>query len=360
MEKSGSGRRKSHKVFVGNVCIGGDSPVVVQSMTNTKTDDIKSTVEQIRILSAAGCEIIRVAVPDKRSAESLYKIKEQINVPLVADIHFDYKLAILSIEHGADKIRINPGNIGSETRVLKILEKAAEKNIPVRIGVNSGSLAKDILSKFGHPGAEALAESAMRHVKFCEKNGFRNIVISVKASDVRVMIDANRIIAQRTDYPIHLGVTESGSVKTGAIRSAVGIGALLAQGIGDTIRVSLTGDPVEEIKAAFLILNSLHLRKRGATIISCPTCGRTETDVTGIVEELESELKNITKPIVVAVMGCAVNGPGEAREADIGVACGKREGLLFKKGEVIEKIPEKDIVKVLKQEIQNWQDKIND
>ncbi|MCD6116020.1 flavodoxin-dependent (E)-4-hydroxy-3-methylbut-2-enyl-diphosphate synthase [bacterium] len=349
-------RRITREVFAGKVAIGGQSPVTVQSMTNTKTDDVESTVEQIRVLSAAGCDIIRVAVPDKKAGYAIPAIKEQINIPLVADIHFDYRLALLAIEMGADKIRINPGNIGSEERVAKILEAASLKSISIRIGVNSGSLEKDILSKYGHPGAQALAESALRHIKFCEKHGFYDIVVSVKASDVGVMIEANRIVSKETDYPVHLGVTESGSVKSGVIRSAVGIGTLLAEGIGDTIRVSLTGDNAEEIRAGFTILNSLHLRKKGVTIISCPTCGRTETDVTSIVEELEEALKDIDKPVVVAVMGCAVNGPGEAREADIGVACGKNEGLLFKKGEVIKKIPEKDIVSVLKKEVDEWKE----
>jgi len=349
-------RRQTREVFVGKVGIGGESPVTVQSMTNTKTHDVESTVEQIRVLSAAGCDIIRVAVPDQRAGEAIPEIKEQINIPLVADIHFDFRLALLAIDMGADKIRINPGNIGSEERVAKILEAASLKNIPVRIGVNSGSLEKDILAKYGHPGARALAESALRHIRFCEEQGFYDIVVSVKASDVRVMIEANRIIAKETDNPIHLGVTESGSVKSGVIRSAVGIGTLLAEGIGDTIRVSLTGDNAEEIRAGFTILNSLHLRKRGVTIISCPTCGRTETDVTSIVMELEEALKDIDKHVVVAVMGCAVNGPGEAREADIGVACGKKEGLLFKKGQIVKKIPEKDIVSVLKKEVDEWKE----
>jgi len=350
-------RRKTKKVFAGTTGIGGDAPVTVQSMTNTKTHDVDVTVAQILDLETAGCDIIRVAVPDEESARSIPAIKERIHIPLVADIHFNYHMALAAIDNGADKVRINPGNIGSEARVAAILERAGARHKPVRIGVNSGSLEKDILQKYGHPGAEALAESALRHIAFCEKQGFEDIVISVKSSDVGCMIRANRIIAAQSPYPLHLGVTESGSVKNGVIRSAMGIGALLADGIGDTIRVSLTGDTVEEVRAGFIMLSALHLRKRGVTVVSCPTCGRTQTDVAAIVAELEEAVRHIDKPLVVAVMGCAVNGPGEAREADIGVACGKHQGLLFKKGEIVAKIPEKDIVSVLYKEIEDWKDR---
>ncbi|MBN2104743.1 flavodoxin-dependent (E)-4-hydroxy-3-methylbut-2-enyl-diphosphate synthase [bacterium] len=349
-------RKKTRPVNVGTVKIGGNAPVSVQSMTCTKTEDISSTVAQIKQLQEAGCEIVRVAVPSSEAAQALRSIKEQISIPLVADIHFDYRLAIQSIENGADKIRINPGNIGSEQRVKSVLKKAKEYGIPVRIGVNSGSLEKDLLDKYGQVCAEALVESAIRHIGICTSIEFQDLVISVKASHVPLMIETNRLISEKIQYPIHLGVTEAGTSRQGILRSSVGIGALLSEGIGDTIRVSLTGDPVQEVKAGFDILRALELRKTGITLISCPTCGRTQANIVEIAETVESALSHIKKPITVAVMGCAVNGPGEARTADIGVACGKGTALLFRKGEVVEKIPEKDILSRLVKEVESWRE----
>lgn len=337
--------------MVGTVPVGGEAPVSIQSMTNTKTADIEATVAQIESLRAAGCDIVRVAVPDGESAAALGEIKERVPLPLVADIHFDYRLALLSLQNGADKIRINPGNIGSEKRVAAVLAAAAELRIPVRIGVNAGSLDKEVMKKHGGISAEALVESALTHVRFCEKEGFDNLVLSVKASGVVLMIDANRLLADRTDYPIHLGVTEAGSPATGIVRSAVGIGTLLAEGIGDTIRVSLTGDPVAEIAAAKRILSSLDLRDTGVRIISCPTCGRTHSDLAAIVEAVETAVAGYTKKVTVAIMGCEVNGPGEAREADIGVACGRGSALLFKGGKPVRKIPFDQIVTAVEDEV---------
>ncbi|MFC1502184.1 flavodoxin-dependent (E)-4-hydroxy-3-methylbut-2-enyl-diphosphate synthase, partial [bacterium] len=311
-------------------------------------------VHQIKKLEDAGCEIIRVSVPTPVAAENLGKIKKQIRIPLVADVHFNYRLALMAVKNGADKIRINPGNIGSRKRVESILQEAHERGIPVRIGVNAGSLEKRIIKNYGGITAEGLVESALNHLMICEDMGFQNIVVSIKASRVPLMIEANRLLSEKIPYPIHLGVTEAGSVNTGVLRSAVGIGALLSEGIGDTIRISLTGDPVEEVKAGYEILKTLHLRKRGLTIISCPTCGRTEINVVSIIEKIEQALGNSDLPITIAVMGCAVNGPGEAREADIGVACGKHDALLFRKGEVIRKIKEEEIVPTLVEEVVQW------
>jgi len=352
-------RKWSKKIWVGNVPIGGDAPISVQSMTCTKTEDVTGTVDQIKRLEEAGCEIVRVAVPNKEAACSLGKIKKQIHIPLVADIHFNYRLALQALNEGVDKIRINPGNIGSRDRVEKVLEAAKERNVPIRIGVNSGSLEKDLIKKYDGVTAEGLVVSAMNHIRICEGVGFQKIVLSIKASDVPLMIEANRLLSQKVDYPIHLGVTEAGTPSTGILRSAVGIGTLLSEGIGDTIRVSLTGDPVYEVKAGYDILKALRLRRHGLTIISCPTCGRLETNLIPIVEEVERSLSEIQIPITIALMGCGVNGPGEAREADIGIACGKKSALLFRKGEVIRKIREDEIVKVLLEEVQQWEAKFS-
>lgn len=334
--------------------MGGDAPISVQSMTCTRTEDVPATVDQIKRLEDAGCEIVRVAVPNKEAAGSLGDIKKQIHIPLVADIHFDFRLALQSIEAGVAKIRINPGNIGSRDRVEKILEAAKERSIPIRIGVNSGSLEKNLIRKYDGVTAEGLVESALNHIQICEDVGFQDIVLSIKASDVPLMIETNRLLSQKLDYPIHLGVTEAGTPRTGILRSAVGIGTLLSEGIGDTIRVSLTGDPVEEVRAGYDILKSLKLRQHGLTIISCPTCGRLETNLISIVEEVERSLSEVQIPITIALMGCGVNGPGEAKEADIGIACGKKSALLFIKGEVIRKIREEEIVKVLLDEVHRW------
>ena len=349
-------RKKTRQVRVGDVLIGGDAPVSVQSMTCTKTEDVRATVNQIFKLEDAGCEIIRVAVPDIKAAEAISEIKKRIHIPLVADIHFDYRLALRAIEMGVDKIRINPGNIGSPDRVKQILKSAKERNIPVRIGVNAGSLEKPLIEKYRGVTPKALLKSALKQIKLCEKVGFTDLVVSIKASDVSMMIEVNRLLSRKTDYPIHLGVTEAGTVRTGVLRSSVGIGTLLGEGIGDTIRVSLTGDPVEEVKAGFDILKSLHLREHGLTIISCPTCGRTQTNVISIVEKVENALAGVDKPLTLAIMGCAVNGPGEAKEADLGVACGKESALLFKNGEVIRKIKEKEIVGILVKEVKQWKE----
>ncbi|MFO7889382.1 MAG: flavodoxin-dependent (E)-4-hydroxy-3-methylbut-2-enyl-diphosphate synthase [bacterium] len=347
-------RRKTKQVLVGNVAIGGNAPVSVQSMTNTKTRNVTATIRQITDLERAGCEIVRVAVPDLKSAQALADIKKSISIPIIADIHFNYKLALKAMENGADKIRINPGNIGSEQKVKAIIDKAKDKNIPIRIGVNSGSLDKKIIQKYGGVTAQGLAESAFDYITLFQKMDFKDIIVSLKASDVKMMIEANRIFASKTDYPLHLGVTESGIPKRGIIHSSVGIGTLLANGIGDTIRVSLTGNFTEEIHTGYEILRSLQLREHGVNIISCPTCGRIQVDLIPLVEELDKQLMHEKKPITVAVMGCAVNGPGEARKADIGVACGKKYALLFKKGKVIKKIRENEIVSTLLKEIQNF------
>jgi (E)-4-hydroxy-3-methylbut-2-enyl-diphosphate synthase len=348
-------RRKSRPVCVGTVTIGGDAPVSVQSMTCTKTENVDATVAQIQQMEEAGCELVRVAVPDMNAAKAVGEIKKRISIPLVADIHFDYHLALEAIRQGADKIRINPGNIGTKDRVRKVLESAKEKGVPIRIGVNAGSLEKHLLKKYDGITAEALVESAMNHIRLCENLGFRDIVVSIKASNVPMMIDANRLLSAKTDCPIHIGVTEAGTSKTGGLRSAVGIGTLLAEGIGDTVRVSLTADPVDEIRAGWEILKSLHLRSRGLTIISCPTCGRLQTNMIAVVEATEQALAKVEKPLTVAIMGCAVNGPGEAKEADIGIACGKRSALLFKKGKILRKIHEKEILRTLIDEVNRWE-----
>ncbi|MCD6206095.1 MAG: flavodoxin-dependent (E)-4-hydroxy-3-methylbut-2-enyl-diphosphate synthase [Candidatus Marinimicrobia bacterium] len=345
-------RRISRIVNVGNLPIGGGAPISVQSMTTPPTSDIDAVILQILELEAAGCQLIRVTVADEAAVKVLPRIKSAMTVPLVADIHFDYRLAIGAIDAGVDKIRINPGNIGSKERVEAVLKAARAAHVPIRIGVNAGSLEKNLLQQYGHPSAEAMVASAARHIRICEDFGFEDIIVALKASDVDLMIAANRLFAQQYDYPLHLGVTEAGPPWQGTIKSAIGIGTLLAEGIGDTIRVSLTGDPVQEVHAGFEILKSLNLIKKGVTIISCPTCGRADVDIIGIVNELEKRVKHIKKPLSVAVMGCAVNGPGEAREADVGVAGGKHSFLLFKKGEVIDKIPESKVVDRLLEEIE--------
>lgn len=344
-------RKSTRKVKVGDQFIGGDAPVTIQSMTNTRTSDAQATISQILKLQEAGCDIIRVAVPDMPAAQALAEIKKNISIPLVADIHFDYRLAITAMENGVDKVRINPGNIGDMDRVRSVIACATERGIPIRIGVNSGSLEKELLEKYGGVTAEALVESALKHVHILEELNFHDIIISIKASSVPLTVATYQLISQKVPYPLHLGVTEAGTVYHGTIKSAVGIGALLAQGIGDTIRVSLTGEPVEEVKAGKSILKSLGLYQKGAELISCPTCGRTRIDLISIAQKVEKALEGIEKPIKVAVMGCVVNGPGEAREADIGIAGGDGCALLFKKGEILRKIPEEKLVEELLKEI---------
>ena len=344
-------RKKMKEVRIGTVKIGADNPIAIQSMTNTDTRDSKSTIYQINALEEAGCEIVRVAVLDMEAAEKIKEIKKGISIPLVADIHFDYRLALKSIENGIDKLRINPGNIGDVERIKKVVHAAKERDIPIRVGVNSGSLEREFTDKFGGVTPLALVESALKHVKIIEQMDYDNIVVSIKASNVPLCIDAYAQMAEKANYPLHLGITEAGSIYAGAMKSAVGIGAILSRGIGDTIRVSLTGDPLEEIKCAKEILKSLKLRKFGVEFISCPTCGRTELDMISIANLVEQYCMKVNKDITVAVMGCAVNGPGEAREADVGVACGKDGGLIFKKGEVLKKVHANQIVDELKKEI---------
>ena len=347
--------RKTREIRIGDRVIGGGTPILIQSMTNTRTEDAAATVEQIHRLEKAGCEIVRCTVPTPEAAKALSEIKRQISIPLVADIHFDYKMAIAAMEYGADKIRINPGNIGGRDKVAAVVAVAKERNIPIRVGVNSGSLEKELVEKYGGVTAQGLVESALDKVSMIEELGFENIVISIKSSDVLMCVRAHEILAQRTDYPLHVGITEAGTVLSGSIKSAIGLGLILNQGIGDTIRVSLTGDPVEEIKAARLILRTLGLRKGGIEVISCPTCGRTKIDLIGLANQVESMVCEFPLDIKVAVMGCAVNGPGEAREADIGIAGGIGEGLLIRKGEIIRKVPEDQLLDVLRQELENWQ-----
>ncbi|KEJ02550.1 4-hydroxy-3-methylbut-2-en-1-yl diphosphate synthase [Clostridium botulinum A2B3 87] len=345
-------RKLTRKVKVGSIYVGGDSPISIQSMTNTDTRDAKNTLNQIKQLEEIGCDIIRCAVPDIEASEALKIITKESKIPVVADIHFDYKLALESIKNGVDALRINPGNIGSMERVKMVAEAAKEKSIPIRVGVNSGSLKKDILDKYGGVCPEALVESALQHVNILEKCNFNDIVISIKSSNVMQMIESYRLISEKVNYPLHLGVTEAGTIFRGTIKSSVGIGTLLAEGIGDTIRVSITGDPLEEIKIGKEILRSLGYVNEGIEFVSCPTCGRTNIDLISIAEEVEKRLLNCNKNIKVAVMGCVVNGPGEAREADIGIAGGKGEGLIFKKGEVIKKVKEKNIIDELIKEIE--------
>lgn len=340
------------EVRIGNVKIGGNHPVAIQSMCNTDTRDAKATIAQIRRLEDAGCEIVRVAVPDMAAAQAVAEIKKGIRIPLVVDIHFDYRLALECMKNGADKVRINPGNIGSRDRVKAVVDMAKEREIPIRIGVNGGSLDKRLLEKYGGVTADALVESALEHVAILDDLNFRDIVVSIKVSHVPTMLEAYRKFHQISDIPLHIGVTEAGTKRSGTIKSAVGIGALLSEGIGDTMRVSLTADPVEEIYTAYDILKVLGLRRQGAELVSCPTCGRTQLDLIPIAEEVERRLAGIQKPIRVAVMGCAVNGPGEARGADIGIAGGKGEGLIFKKGQILRKVPQERLVEELMKEIE--------
>ena len=349
-------RREETKVVqIGNCKIGGGNPIAIQSMTNTKTEDVEATVAQILALEAAGCDIIRCAVPTMEAAEALTEIKKRIHIPLVADIHFDYRLAIAAIEHGADKIRINPGNIGDVSRVREVVEKAKEYNVPIRVGVNSGSLEKHLVEKYGGVTAEGIVESALDKVRMIEEMGYDNLVVSIKSSDVMMCVKAHELIAEQCPYPLHVGITESGTILSGNIKSSVGLGIILYEGIGDTIRVSLTGDPLEEIKSEKLILKTLGLRKGGIEVVSCPTCGRTKIDLIGLANQVENMVADIPLDIKVAVMGCVVNGPGEAKEADIGIAGGIGEGLLIKKGEIVKKVKEEELLDTLRNELLNWE-----
>ena len=347
-------RDETKVVNIGNVAIGGGNPIAIQSMTNVKTEDVEACVAQILKLEEAGCEIIRCTVPNEAAAKAIAKIKKQIHIPLVADIHFDYKMAIAAMENGADKIRINPGNIGSIDKVKAVVDVAKERNIPIRVGVNSGSLEKELVAKYNGVTAEGIVESALDKVHIIENLGYDNMVISIKSSDVMMCVRAHELLAGKTVYPLHVGITESGTLTSGNIKSAMGLGIILNQGIGDTIRVSLTGDPVEEIKSAKLILRTLGLRKGGIEVVSCPTCGRTKIDLIGLANKVENMVSGIPLDIKVAVMGCAVNGPGEAKEADIGIAGGDGEGLLIKKGEIVRKMPESELLDALKEELLNW------
>ena len=347
-------RDKTRVVHIGDRLIGGGNPILIQSMTNTKTEDVKATIGQIRRLTEAGCEIIRCTVPNEEAAKAIGQIKKEISIPIVADIHFDHKMAIAAIENGADKIRINPGNIGSEANVRAVVDAAKERGIPIRVGVNSGSLEKDIVDRYGGVTAKGIVESALDKVRMIEECGYDNIVVSIKSSDVMMCIEAHEEIAPLCRYPLHVGITESGTIKSGSIRSSVGLGIILNEGIGDTIRVSLTGDPIEEVVAAKLILKTLGLRSGGIDVVSCPTCGRTKIDLIGLANAVEKMVSGYDLDIKVAVMGCVVNGPGEAKEADIGIAGGKGEGLLIKKGEIIRKVPEDELLAALKHELDNW------
>ena len=349
-------RDKTKVIRIGNRKIGGGNPILIQSMTNTKTEDVQATVAQILRLEAAGCEIIRCTVPTLEAARAFSEIKKQIHIPLVADIHFDYKQAVAAIENGADKIRINPGNIGSRDKVAEVIRAAKERDIPIRVGVNSGSLEKELLEKYGGVTARGIVESALKKVRLIEDLGYDNLVISIKSSDVLMCIHAHELLAEQTVYPLHIGITEAGTVMSGNIKSGVGLGIILYEGIGDTIRVSLTTDPVEEVRSARLILRTLGLRKGGIEVVSCPTCGRTRIDLIGLAAKVEEMTADIPLDLKVAVMGCAVNGPGEAREADIGIAGGVGEGLLIKKGEIIRKVPEAELLETLRQELLHWEE----
>ncbi|MBI1803588.1 MAG: flavodoxin-dependent (E)-4-hydroxy-3-methylbut-2-enyl-diphosphate synthase [Ignavibacteriae bacterium] len=347
-------RRKTRQVSIGGILVGGNAPISVQTMTKTKTSDVAATVAQIKQAADAGCDIVRVTVNDKEASEAIAEIVKQSPIPVVADIHFNHIFALKSIEGGVAKVRLNPGNIGSRDRIHQVLSAAKERGIPIRIGVNSGSLEEDILEKHGYPTAEALYESAMRHVGICNDSGFHDVIISVKSTDVRLMIEAYRLVAQRTDIPLHLGVTEAGTTRIGTIKSAVGIGTLLAEGIGDTIRVSLTDEPVKEVEVGKEILRSLSLASRNIELIACPTCGRLEVDLFGIMKQLEEKLEGIKKPVKIAVLGCVVNGPGEASEADIGIAAGKGVAILYRKGEVIKRVKESEIVSTILEEVEKF------
>lgn len=347
-------REHTKEIKIGGVTIGGNHPIAIQSMTNTKTEDVEATVSQILALERVGCDIIRCAVPTMEAAKALREIKKQIHIPLVADIHFDYKLAIAAIEAGADKIRINPGNIGSEERVRKVVEKAKEYQVPIRVGVNSGSLEKELVEKYHGVTAEGIVESAMDKVRMIEKMGYDQLVVSIKSSDVMMCVKAHELIAKECPYPLHVGITESGTLYSGNIKSSVGLGIILNEGIGNTIRVSLTGDPLEEIRTAKLILKTLNLRKGGIEVVSCPTCGRTRIDLISLANQVEQMVADIDLDLKVAVMGCVVNGPGEAKEADIGIAGGIGEGLLIKKGEIVKKVKEEELLSTLREELLNW------
>lgn len=344
-------RRKTRQISIGAVKVGGDAPISVQSMTKTDTRDVRKTVAQIRRLEAVGCEIIRVAVPDEEAARAISLIKKKIHIPLIADIHFNYRLALMSMEHGADGLRINPGNIGGKERLKAIVNEAKRRSIPIRIGVNAGSLEKELLKRFGGPTSEAMVLSALKTIGYLESLGFDLIKVSLKASDVLKTIEAYRLFSKKSNYPLHLGITEAGKGAGAVVKSAIGIGLLLHEGIGDTLRVSLTGDPVEEVRVGYEILRALKIRERGVEIISCPTCGRCEIDLGRLVEKVEKGVEEITSPMTVAIMGCVVNGPGEAREADIGIAGGKGTGLLFKKGKIVRKLKEEEFVLALLKEI---------
>jgi (E)-4-hydroxy-3-methylbut-2-enyl-diphosphate synthase len=350
-------RKQTRQISIGGVKIGGSAPIAVQSMTNTLTPDVSATVAQIRRLEAAGCELIRVAVPDQASAEAISSIQEQISIPLIADIHFDFRLALAAVKAGADALRINPGNIGGPKKVKAVAELARQEGIPIRIGVNAGSLEKDLLKKYGAATPQAMVESALRHIELVRSFDFHDIKLSIKASDVVRTVEAYRLLASETDLPLHVGVTEAGSLVSGTVKSALGIGILLAEGIGDTIRVSLTRDPVDEVRVGFEILKALKIRQRGPDIISCPTCGRCDIDLVEVVERVESALITKTAPVQLAIMGCVVNGPGEAREADIGIAGGKGHGVLFRKGKVVRKVPEDVMVETLLKEVEAYEAK---
>ena len=347
-------REQTREVAIGNRKIGGKNPILIQSMTNTKTEDVKATVEQIHRLEKAGCEIIRCTVPTLEAAEAIKEIKKQISIPLVADIHFDYRMAIAAMENGADKIRINPGNIGSRERLQAVVETAKSRNIPIRVGVNSGSLEKDLVEKYHGVTAEGIVESALDKVHMIEDMDYQNLVISIKSSDVLMCVKAHELLADKTLYPLHVGITEAGTITSGNIKSAIGLGLILNQGIGNTIRVSLTGDPVEEIKSAKLILRTLQLRKGGVEVVSCPTCGRTQIDLIKLANQVETMVEDYPLDIKVAVMGCVVNGPGEAKEADLGIAGGLGEGLLIKHGEIVRKVPENQLLDALREELEHW------
>ena len=350
-------RDNTRVIKIGDRVIGGGNPILIQSMTNTPTQDADKTIAQIKALEKAGCDIIRVTVPDEEAAKAVNKIKKAISIPLVADIHFDYKMAIAAIENGADKIRINPGNIGGQDRLKEVVKVAKERNIPIRVGVNAGSLEKERIEKYNGVTPEGIVESALDKVRMIEEEGYENLVISIKSSNIPICVKAHRLLCEKTDYPLHIGITEAGTLYGGNIKSAVGLGILLNEGIGDTMRVSLSGDPLEEIKSAKTILRSLGLYDKGIEVISCPTCGRTKIDLIGLANKVEEMVADMPLNIKVAVMGCVVNGPGEAKEADIGIAGGNGEGLLIKKGEIIKKVPEEELLNVLKYELTNWNDK---
>lgn len=347
-------RDETRKVQIGDVTIGGGSPIAIQSMTNTKTEDVSGTVAQVLALEKAGCEIIRCAVPTMEAAQAIGQIKENIHIPLVADIHFDYRLAIAAMEHGADKIRINPGNIGTKERIQAVVDAAKERELPIRVGVNSGSLEKELVEKYGGVTAEGIVESALDKVRSIEDMGYDKLVISIKSSDVMMCVKAHELIAEKTDYPLHVGITESGTVTSGNIKSAMGLGMILSQGIGDTVRVSLTADPMEEIKSAKIILRTLGIRRGGIEVVSCPTCGRTQIDLIGLANQVENMVSDIPLNLKVAVMGCVVNGPGEAKEADIGIAGGVGEGLIIKHGEIYKKVKEEELLAALRYELLHW------